>query len=121
MSKQSREVQPDSAESQQQVVTAPEPETAPAPEKRYVLKSVPIDKFSVKRIRVELTPSVCDLCGFDVIITNGLPSWDNLNSDQQLRVESAIKEHKQIYHSPAEGLVISESEMPKSWLGQHSF
>jgi hypothetical protein len=99
----------------------PEPEAAdPVEEKQYyITKETPIDKYTVKRTRVLLTPAVCDKCGFDVAERNSLGAYEDMTDSMKEQVKAAIKEHKEIVHTIATDLVVSEDEVPQEWLGQH--
>jgi predicted Zn-ribbon and HTH transcriptional regulator len=85
----------------------------------YIIKSTQIDKYSVKRERVKITPAVCDKCGFDVSIRNGLGDYESMSEAMRDQVKNAIAEHKTLVHTAAQDLIVSEDELPTEWLGQH--
>jgi predicted Zn-ribbon and HTH transcriptional regulator len=87
--------------------------------KQYITKETPVDKFNVIRTRIELTPAVCDKCGFDVAARNGLGRYEDMSEAMQAQVAAAIKEHKDLVHTIATDLVVSEDEVPTEWLGSH--
>jgi len=89
------------------------------PEARYIIKETIIDKYSVKRERVKITPAVCDKCGFDVSARNGLGEYDRMSPVLQAQVQGAIAEHKSLVHTTAQDLIVTQSELPTKWLGQH--
>lgn len=87
--------------------------------KKFITKEIVIDKYSVKRTRVELTPAVCDKCGFDVALRNGLGEYADMTEAMQEQVKGAIAEHKSVVHTIATDLIVDEDEVPTEWLGQH--
>lgn len=91
----------------------------PPEQRRFITKETPVDKFNVIRTRIELTPAVCDKCGFDVAARNGLGEYAKMSPELQEQVKSAIAEHKGIVHTIATDLIVEEDEMPTEWLGQH--
>lgn len=91
----------------------------PSVQRRFITKETIIDKFNVKRTRVLLTPAVCDKCGFDVAVRNGLGDYANMTPALQAQVKAAIDEHKSIVHTIATDLIVNEDEVPTEWLGQH--
>ena len=94
-------------------------EVVDEPEALYIIKETIIDKYSVKRERVKITPAVCDKCGFDVSARNGLGHYDDMSPVLQEQVRGAIAEHKSMVHTIAQDLIVKESELPTKWLGQH--
>jgi hypothetical protein len=91
----------------------------PVAKRRFITKETVIDKYTVARTRVELTPAVCDKCGFDVAARNGLGEWATMTPALQEQVRAAIEEHKGIVHTIATDLIVDEDEVPTEWLGQH--
>lgn len=89
--------------------------TAAVTDKQFVLVEVPVDKYYIKRTRIEATPGTCLECGFDVIMVNKLPKWDELNEFDQLQVRETLKIHVQKHHGNASGKrIITEAEMNKT-------
>lgn len=91
----------------------------PKVSKRYIIKETQVDKFNIVRTRIELTPAVCDKCGFDVAARNNLGQYDKMTPEMQEQVRGAIQEHKDIVHTIATDLIVDEDELPTEWLGQH--
>jgi predicted Zn-ribbon and HTH transcriptional regulator len=91
----------------------------PADKKQFITKEIVIDKYNVKRVRIPLTPAVCDKCGFDVAARNGLGDYEQMSEQLKAQVAAAIKEHKDIVHTIATDLIVDEDEVPTEWLGQH--
>jgi hypothetical protein len=79
-------------------------------EKKYVLREHQIDQFTIKRWRVELTPCVCESCGFDFCERNNFPAWDEQDPGTQAVVLKAMEEHKKL-HTVSQLPVITESEL----------
>lgn len=107
----------------------PEPASAPKGEpevrgsgaKRYIIKSHKVDKFNTVRRRVELTPAICDMCGFDIAETNNLGDYYSMSETMQEQVKRGIEEHKKAYHSAHQKLIVDEDEKPTEWLGKAKF
>lgn len=102
-------------------IIKPEQEEVENPdEARYIINSKTIDKHTVKRTRVKLTPAVCEKCGFDIVGTAfeqgklDTNEYDLLPQNIKIAVEQALKQHKQIAHSVADNLIISESQLKKT-------
>ena len=85
--------------------------------KMFITKSVIIDKFNTKCTRVELTPSVCDICAFDVAAKH-YGTWHNAPQSEKTKIRKAVIEHKRVVHPLNQNLIVSEDEIPKHWLGQ---
>jgi predicted Zn-ribbon and HTH transcriptional regulator len=92
---------------------------AAANPKMYITKHTQIDKFTIKAERVLITPAVCDKCGFDVSQRNNLGNYDEMTPIMQQQVKDAIAEHKNLVHTTAQDLVVSEDQLPTEWLGNH--
>ena len=85
--------------------------------KKFILKEVIIDKFNVKRNRIELTPSVCDICAFDVAAKK-YGNFHNAPVSEHDKIRMAVIEHKRVAHPLNQTLIVDEEEIPKAWLGQ---
>lgn len=85
--------------------------------RKFITKETIIDKFNSKRIRVELTPSVCDICAFDVAAKH-YGTWHNAPMTEHSKIQKAVIEHKRVAHPMNQNLIVDESEIPKTWLGQ---
>ena len=105
-------------------INLPEKEKEVNPdEEKYIINSKRIDAFTTKRIRVRLTPAVCDVCGIDVILLGieqgKLPEesvYEKLPENVQLMLQQLIQRHKLQSHSTAENLIISKSQKSRKWL-----
>lgn len=86
---------------------------------QYIIKETQIDKFTIKRERVKITPAVCDKCGFDVSLRNNLGKYEDMTPVMRQQVQDAIAEHKKLVHTVAEDLIVSEDQLPTQWLGDH--
>lgn len=94
-------------------------DTKPSGPKKLIRREIFIDKFNVKRVRIEKTPSVCDVCAFDVAAkVHG--NWWNVPPHRQIDVVQALEEHKKEEHPVKMDLIIDESELPTEWLGNKS-
>jgi len=95
-------------------------EKTPTPKKkRFIIRSWIIDKFTTKRKRVELTPSVCDVCAFDIAAEKH-GNWDGVPEARKADVLQAVIEHKREMHPIREDLIVDEDDMPQQWLGDKS-
>lgn len=102
----------------QELVVSEEPITTNGSnEKKYVLVEIPVDKFYTKRTRILATPATCLECGYDVVMVNKLPAWEELNEFDQLQVRETLKGHMLKFHANASGKrIITEDEMKHtSW------
>jgi hypothetical protein len=84
-------------------------------ERLFVLREKKIDPFTTLRTRHLLTGCVCDQCGFDVCEKNGLGKWDDLETEEKMKVKQAIIKHKSL-HVVAENKVVKESELETSYM-----
>jgi hypothetical protein len=92
-------------------------EKSPTPKKKkMIIRSWIIDKFTTKKIRVELTPSVCDVCAFDIAAEKH-GNWYGVPDSKKADVLQAVIEHKREVHPVKEDLIIDEDDMPQQWLG----
>jgi hypothetical protein len=85
------------------------------PEKLFVEREIPIDKFTKHRELVELLPSTCDICGYDVSRSNKLPPYDTMDELAQLKVGEVLKAHKATHLPHETSTVRKESELPTGW------
>jgi hypothetical protein len=107
-------------EAEADVVEAAEAAKPPS-KKQFIIRETQVDKFNVIRRRVELTPAVCGVCGFNVAERNNLGEYDKMPETVRAQVVEAIAEHKRLVHSPAEQLIVDEDELPTEWLGHPKF
>jgi hypothetical protein len=98
-------------------------------ERRFVIRERQVDRFTVIRKRVELTPAVCDVCGTDFVTVNRshlsvngeLPdSFEDLSDQQKSDMKALVAEHKRLHHTAADRHIVTESELPREWLGRRS-
>jgi hypothetical protein len=87
--------------------------------KRFIIRSWIIDKFTTKRKRIELTPSVCDICAFDVAEAKH-GKWDAVPDFKKSDVLLALQEHKREQHPVKEDLIVTEDELATEWLGSNN-
>lgn len=87
------------------------------PKRRFITFSKQIDKFNIIRKRVELTPAVCDVCGFDLGHHNNLGPFSEMDQQTQAAVKKAIQKHKDEFHNKADALIVNEDELPTQYLG----
>ena len=83
---------------------------------RRITKSVIIDKFDIKRTRIKLSPSVCDVCAFDIAAAKH-GDWDGVPDRNKPDVLEALALHKKEQHPIKEDLIVYEDELPTEWLG----
>ncbi|MHA2242952.1 MAG: hypothetical protein ACXACE_15215 [Candidatus Thorarchaeota archaeon] len=90
------------------------------PERMFVEREIPIDKFTTGREMVEVLPSTCDICGYDVTRSNDLPPYAEMDELAQAKVLDVLKEHKKrhpVQHSKA----IPESSVSGEWRKKPKF
>jgi len=87
---------------------------------KVIRKEIYIDKFTTKRSRVTLTPSVCKVCALDIAQLNGFGGWDRVPEDKKTNMLLALQEHVKVIHPVKEDLIIDASELPKEWLGNNT-
>lgn len=77
-------------------------EAAPESEPRLVVKERKVDRFTVKREKVIVKPTMCDVCGADLLDANAHrfseEEFDRLPDDERAIVVRLVKEHKRAYH-----------------------
>ncbi len=74
-----------------------------APKK--TIREIRIDRKTIRRIVVDVEPSTCEVCGYDVIRSNHgkflVDSYDELDAEGKLVIRQVLKKHRAI-HSAAE-------------------
>jgi hypothetical protein len=87
--------------------------------KRYIIRATVVDKYTIHRKRVLLTPSMCDThgCAFDIAAKNGFGDWDGVPRSERWRILQALEEHKRLAHNNSENYIIEEHQIPTRWLG----
>lgn len=85
------------------------------PEKLYVQREIPVDKFSTVRKLIEIKPSTCDICGYDVIRSNKLPDYEMMDALAKAKVADVLEKHKERHTSADKPKIIKESDIPTSW------
>jgi hypothetical protein len=90
-----------------------------APERtQLIINQKKVDKYNTICTRIEFTPAVCEICGFDVISTNELePYWD-MEAEMQEKVKDALAKHVEEAHGQSSQHLVYADEMPESWLGK---
>lgn len=92
-------------------------EEEPKEVKRYILRETKVDRFTILRKRVLLTPSVCDECALDIRELNNIkPEYDKLPGEVQAKLKLAIAEHKKAAHDSSQRKIITEDQMPVAFL-----
>ena len=85
--------------------------------KRYIMREKRIDKFTVKRRRVLITPSVCDVCAIDLREVNNIrPEYKDLPEDIKVRLKLAVADHKKQVHDTSQQRIITEDQLPVAYL-----
>ena len=98
----------------------PRVEDPNAPKKKLILRSTVIDKFTTKRKRVELTPSMCTKgqCQFDIAKANGYPDgYHSVPVQFREAMLEALQQHIAHFHTLADELIVEEDTAPTMWLG----
>jgi len=94
-----------------------EPEEAPE-RTQLIINQKRVDKFNTICNRIEFTPAVCDICGFDVCGANDLGSYWDMTTEMQDKVKKALEKHVKEAHSQASQNIIYADELPQKWLGK---
>lgn len=87
---------------------------------KFIMHSHQIDTHTIKRTRVRLTPAVCEKCGLDLLrlaySQNKVSTdvFEELPEEIQLIMPQLVAKHKQVQHSLADDLIITQR--PKKWL-----
>lgn len=85
--------------------------------KHFIINEKRVDKHTLIRTRIPLTPAVCDVCGLDLIVNTGLETtYDQMTSEEKRRVADAVVKHKELVHTPHSKLIVTEDEIPTSYL-----
>lgn len=92
--------------------------TAPA-EKRYVKYERQIDLYNIYRDLREVTPSVCDVCGEDIVAINPrLPKYEHATDAEKKLIEALVGEHKDKVHQGERSKSVGASEVRSTYLSQ---
>lgn len=84
----------------------------------FIINEKKIDKFTIKRTRIVLTPAVCEVCGLDLIENiGGETQYDEMTNGEQEKVREAVQKHKELLHAPASKLIVTRDQVPTSYLG----
>jgi hypothetical protein len=86
--------------------------------KQLIINQKKVDKFNIVCKRIEFTPGVCDICGFDVCDVNDLGDYWEMDTEMQAKVKEAVVRHKEEAHSQASQNIVYEDEQPEKWLGK---
>lgn len=83
--------------------------------RRLILREDQIDRFCIKRTRVELTPSMCIMphCKYDAASKWG--GWQFVPDTEKTVVMDVLRKHKE-YHSVNEELIVDEDKLDTKWL-----
>lgn len=84
---------------------------------KLIIQEVRVDKFNVKRSRVELTPAVCPICAFD-LLDKFKKNYADLKDGEKTVVAEAMIRHKAQFHTVADQRIIDSSELPKEYLAR---
>lgn len=101
-------------------IPPPEEPKQPSDGKQYIINEKRIDKLTVKRTRVEITPAVCDTCGLDLLAVAhkqnkvATKEYNELPDDYKVIFTQVVARHKAQLHSESEKLIVSQK--PKQWL-----
>ena len=89
----------------------------PVSKRQFGIYARRVDKFSIKRTRVLMTPAVCPKCRLDLVALNNLAPWEDLATRTQEELIAGVAEHVFKVHDNTEQDIISEDELPKEYLG----
>ena len=96
----------------------PQPDRRPA-RKQLIVSRKKVDKFNTICDRIEFTPAVCEICGFDVCGANDLGDYWDMSVERQAKVKEAVVVHKKRAHSQASQNLLYEDDLPEQWLGKN--
>lgn len=85
---------------------------------KLILREHVIDKFTTKRTRRVITPSMCIKlgCSFDIAVANGFDSWNDVPDSKREVLLEALEKHGSVFHSVANEHIIDSDDMPTKWL-----
>lgn len=87
--------------------------------KHFIINEKKIDKFNTIRNRIVLTPAVCEICGLDLIDNiGGEVPYNDMTREEKDRVVQAVEKHKELMHTPHSQLIVTEDQIPTSYLGE---
>lgn len=87
--------------------------------RKYILKEKRIDKFNTRRMRVLLTPAVCDICALDMMENNKIKgSYEALPEEMKVKLKLAVAEHKKAVHDASTLRIITEDQLPVAYLDE---
>lgn len=85
---------------------------------QLIINQKKVDKFNKICTRIEYTPAVCDICGFDVCGANDLGDYWDMEVEMQQKVKKALEKHVTEAHSQSSQNIIYADEAPTKWLGK---
>ena len=85
---------------------------------QLIINQKKVDKFNIICSRIEYTPAVCDICGFDVCGANDLGDYWEMDAETQGKVKKALEQHFKEAHSQSSQNIIFADEAPTKWLGK---
>lgn len=88
-------------------------------EPEYIVHKQYIDKFNTKCTRIEITPSVCRVCGFDVAKSRH-GRWGLVPATERKTVVEALEMHTRTVHTLGDAHIIKKSQLPKQWFGSNN-
>lgn len=97
-----------------------EPILSSTGKRRFITRSKTIDKYNVKRERIELTPSVCQICAFDVA-AKYFGDWHKAPVTERNNLIAALQKHIEVAHPLSNASIVDEDQIPKRWLGNNRF
>lgn len=92
------------------------------PDKLYKITEIKVTSHLIKRKRVEMTPSMCDVpgCQFDSAKANGFPTgYYAVPPSKRQIFATLVDRHKKKYHNRSEEFIIAGKDMPRMWLSKH--
>ena len=89
------------------------------PEKlKFIRHETRVDKFNSAVGRVEITPVVCQICGFNAAAANQVEDYYKASSDFRGTLRGVLEQHVNQAHDPSVKLIVEEDEKPTKWLGE---
>jgi hypothetical protein len=84
---------------------------------QLIINKKKVDKFNTVCKRIEYTPGVCQICGFDVCDANDLGDYWEMDAEMQAKVKAAVVAHHGEAHALQAQNIVFADEQPDKWLG----
>lgn len=79
--------------------------------KVFIIKELPLDRFTIIRTRVQYKPSMCELCALDLAELNNIKSWEDSDDEARKLLANLVAEHKAQVHTKYANKFLTEDEL----------